>query len=87
MSNNETVVKTVKAYQELHKFTDSKLAELLGIDRASWSRIRSLKRNPGAKFFRGIGKIPELRMSLYQYFTSDEKGEGDGHNSQDRPAG
>jgi len=75
MNKNETIVKTVQAYQELHRLSDSALAELLGIAPSLWSRLRAFKRNPGAKFFRGIGKIKELRMAMYEYFSSEDSKE------------
>jgi hypothetical protein len=68
----EKLIQTVQSYQELHNLNDGELAELLGIDRSSWSYIRDKKHKPGNKFFDGLGKIPELRMAVYEYFSAGE---------------
>jgi transcriptional regulator with XRE-family HTH domain len=65
------LIKTVKTYQELNHLSDGDLAKLLEIDRSTWSYIRNLKKDPGAKFFEGIGKVKELRMALYEYFSGN----------------
>jgi transcriptional regulator with XRE-family HTH domain len=68
----ERLVTIVKTYQELNKLSDGEFAVLLGIDRSTWSYISNFKREPGAKFFEGLGKVRELRMALYEYFSQDE---------------
>jgi transcriptional regulator with XRE-family HTH domain len=78
MHENKIVklVNTVKTYQELHRLSDGEIAELLGIDRSTWSYISNFKKDPGAKFFEGVGKIKELRMALYEYFCDEEPEKG-----------
>jgi len=59
------LVEAVKKYQAEEEFNDSQLAQFLGIDKSTWSYIKSGKRKPGLKFLRAVvAKIPHLKSLI-----------------------
>lgn len=69
----DKLIKTIESYQELNNLSDTAFAKLIGVHYSLVSLVKSGKHNPGSKFFDGMGKIPELRMAVYEYFSADEK--------------
>jgi len=56
------LVEAIKQKQGQAELTDGALSKLLGIDRSTWSYIKSGKRNPGMKFLSSVASIfPELK--------------------------
>ena len=54
MVNN--FIEAIKQKQRQNELTDTALASLLGIDRSTWSKIKSGTRNPGVKFIRAVNE-------------------------------
>jgi len=56
------LIEAIKHKQKESDLTDNGLASILGIDRSTWSYIKSGKRNPGLKFLSAVANtFPELR--------------------------
>ena len=59
-----SLIEAVKQKQRQDEITDNALASLLGIDRSTWSKIKSGKRNPGMKFIRAVNeRLMPVEMS------------------------
>ncbi len=64
------LVEAIKKYQANEKLTDGQLGKLLGVDRSTWSKIKSGERNPGMKFLRATAReIPKLQSLIYVEIT------------------
>lgn len=48
------LIEAIKQRQSQAKLSDTALALLLGMDRSTWAKIKSGKRNPGIKFLRAV---------------------------------
>jgi len=48
------LIEAIKQRQRQANLNDTALASLLGVDRSTWSKIKSGKRNPGIKFLRAV---------------------------------
>jgi len=48
------LIEAIKQRQSQANLSDTALASLLGVDRSTWSKIKSGKRNPGIKFLRAV---------------------------------
>ena len=48
------LIEAIKQRQRQANLNDTALASLLGMDRSTWAKIKSGKRNPGIKFLRAV---------------------------------
>lgn len=65
------LVEAVRQHQRREKLTDIALADLLGINHSTWSRIKSGDRRPGVKFLNAILRLyPELSPLVSQYIAN-----------------
>lgn len=56
------LIEAIKQKQKQAELSDMALTKLLGIDRSTWSYIRSGRRNPGMKFLVAVAsKFPDLK--------------------------
>lgn len=59
------LIEVIRQKQKQQGLTDEALSKLLGIDRSTWSYIKSGKRNPGLKFFTAVAnQFPELKTLI-----------------------
>jgi len=69
--NVETLFRQIDNIQKLKGLNDKQLAESLGIDSSTVSKIKHGIRQPGRKFIQALSRVyPELRMDIYQYISS-----------------
>jgi transcriptional regulator with XRE-family HTH domain len=60
----------LKKYMEQNKISESKLAELIGVDYTTVYRVFKGNRNPGAKFITGLIKSG-LDIDLKEIFSNN----------------
>ncbi len=65
-------------YQGSQGLTDTDFAQLLGVDRSTWSYVRRRIKQPGVDFLSAVAqKIPHLQLHVFNYVVS-RNGKDDG---------
>ena len=65
------LIEAIKQEQKKRGLTDTRLAELLGIDRTTWAKIKGGKRTQGMKFLRAVAReFPDLMDVIHFQITS-----------------
>lgn len=69
------LIEATKVKQKASGLSDKRFASSLGIDRSTWSYLKSGKRNPGMKFLAAIAQnFPDLKplidVEIYDMGTS-----------------
>lgn len=65
------LVEDIKNLQTFRGLSDKELAQKLGVDPSTWSKIKNGHRPPGGKFLRAVAKqFPELRKALMGYLSN-----------------
>ena len=76
MMQQEQLVKALTDKRDFLKIDDKELARLLGIDPGLWSKVKNLKKSPGAKFLKGVARaFPDLGMVVFDYIRSGDNGQ------------
>lgn len=61
------------AIQQREHWTDGQVADLIGINRTTWLKLRSGDRDPGVTVLRGIYRtIDELRPAVEDFLLSSK---------------
>ena len=70
------LLEAISKIQELNHLNDRQLAQRLGVDPGTISRIKNRKAEPRLKFLNALARVyPETKLIIYEYVTK-----GNGHD-------